>query len=303
VEKALEAQRGKAQAVVEGAEVEKEARAAAQSTAESQLCDLKQAVADQKAVVADSAKAIEEQKAAVQAARAAQRGAEAEVKGSESRKRQLETVEKESYEPLKDSAVAGASGQKRLATLRKFGRDHGFHKELLAVLPAILQKQPDKRRTFDGLCMQQLEVEFARQAGSLDTAARDSEMLVARREDELQAAQDALQEARERQRTSVRELAAAEAALEAGKKSIVEAKRHVRRLPADMKLAERQFVLAEARVEKFRKGPLAAYQKALPPQEAQVNGSPAEFEDPEACDHSTEEEMEDEEEQDGQPEG
>mmetsp|Transcript_38603 Transcript_38603/g.120124 ORF Transcript_38603/g.120124 Transcript_38603/m.120124 type:complete len:384 (-) Transcript_38603:202-1353(-) len=298
VESTLEDQERTARAAVHGAGAEEEARAAAQAAAEAQLCDLKQAVVEKKAELTESGKAIEEQKAVVQAARAARSSAEAEVRGSEARKRRLEEVERDSFEPLKDSPASGAGGQKRLTTLRKFGRDHGFHAELLSVLPAVLRRQPDKRRTFDGLCLQQLELEFAKQASSLDAAARDSEMRVARQADELEAAQAAMQEAKERQRTATRELAAAEAALEAGKKSVAEARRHAKRLPADRKLAERRFSLAEARVEKFRRGPLAAYRKAAPPQEA--SGSPEEAEEPPADEHPTEEEVENEDER---PEG
>jgi len=264
-DEALQVALMEAQAKVKGADYEREGRVEAQAAAEAQLDELRRAVAERKLALGGSDKIIQKRHNDVAVAKAAQRSAMAEIKAVAGKKRQLEAAEKDAYEPLRDEPAAGPDGSKRLTVLRKVGKVYGFHNELLSVAPAILKKELDKRRTFDNLVMRQLEVEFRRNVGSLNSEIQDKEQILAERASEVQAAHAAWINAKEEQKNGARALSQAEEALAAGKVALSEAQRRVRTFPTDMRKSLRNFSLAKARLDKFRDGPLAKFEKSLKP--------------------------------------
>merc|ERR1712059_218303 len=62
---------------------------------------------------------------------------------------------------------------------------------------------------------------------------------------------------------ATRDLSIAEAAVVKGSQALAEAKTCVRKLPTDLKRAERSLAQAEARLLKFQQGPRATFESAL----------------------------------------
>lgn len=273
-EKALQDAHEEAQAANTGAEAEKAARAAVALEAEAAVVVLSQAVRDAKAYVGTAGKALGARLEDFKAAKAAHKSAEAKVKVVEQRKQELQSAEQEDYEPMKLAPAGGAEGQKHLSTLSKAGKAYGFHKDLVDVMPAVLRKQPANRRTFDGLVLQQVEVEFARGIGSLDVAVKEGELAAVERACEAQAAQERVALAREEQLRAGKVAADAEASLTAARRSLLEARRLLRGFPAEARRRAKAVGIAEARLAKFLAGPVAAYAKALTPGAARAAAAP-----------------------------
>lgn len=175
----------------------------------------------------------------------------------------MEVVAQESYEPLKYAPADGPEGAKRLAGLRRAGKAYGFHKELLSIAPVILRKPLDSRHTFEDLVVRQLASEFAKNATSLDTNIKDSEQAVQECADQMQTAEEELAAAKLAHKKATQELRITEAAEIEARQSLADAKTCVRKFPADLKRSERSLAQAEARLAKFRCGPLAAFEKTL----------------------------------------
>merc|ERR1712060_209626 len=122
--------------------------------------------------------------------------------GLRSKRELLQNTAMSTYGPLKEASAGGAKGQKQLKNLCKIGKDFGFHEVLVGALPAILRKQPDKRRTFDGLAMTHLEAEFEKQKANLDSAIQNEEASLAERSTAVRVAHDSVANAKEQQQSS-----------------------------------------------------------------------------------------------------
>merc|ERR1719271_239092 len=129
-----------------------------------------------------------------------------EAKKVQGRKRNLEAIERESYEPLRVAPADGPEGRKCLAGLRRAGKAYGFHKELLSIAPVILRKPLDSRHTFEDLVVRQLASEFAKNATSLDTNIKDSEQAVQECADQMQTAEEELAAAKIAHKKATQEL-------------------------------------------------------------------------------------------------
>jgi len=265
-----------AQGAVDRSQTDKQARVAAVAAAEAQLAGLAQAVSNRRCSVKEAAKATEAAEATLQSATAARKSAEADLKALVGRKSILEKTEKKAYLPLKAAPAGGQTGQKRLKNLCKVGLDFGFHEVLISSLPGILGKHPDKRRTFDSLAMEQLEVEFTRRAGSLDAEREACEAALEERAGALLAARDALAASKEQQRRESAALAGSEASLEEGKGSLKAARLHARAFAGEARERLQRLTRARADINAFRRGPLAALAElkaSLPPMSAEAHAA------------------------------
>jgi len=252
-----------AQAILDGADGERENRLAAAAAAEAKCALLRHEMAEGSAAVKDAVKVIESRKAAIVTKRAMRQSQESEVKKVQIRKRHLELVEQESYEPLRRGPADGQEGHRHLEVLRRTGKAYGFHKELLSVAPVILRKQLVARHTFDALIVDQLDNEFSKHVSSLEANGIDAKRAVIELTQDVRQAEQDLMEANAVHGQAALRLSAAAAAAAEGQQALVQAKTCVRRLPADLKRAERSAQKMEARFLKFQRGPRATFEKAL----------------------------------------
>jgi len=252
-----------AQATLDGADAEREARVAVAAVAEAKLVELRQAMVQLSRAVRDALKMTECRKIVIAAKRSTRQSQEAQVKKIQGRKRQLEEVERDSYEPLRRGPADGQEGQKHLAVLRRTGKAYGFQKELLSIAPVILRKQLDARHTFDGLVVDQLDNEFFKHFSALEASAKDCERAIMEHTEEVRQAEEELMGRRAAHKKAAMELSAAAASVQMGRQALVEAKACVRRLPADLRRAEHCSAKMEARLLSFQRGPRATFEKAL----------------------------------------
>lgn len=80
---------------------------------------------------------------------------------------------------------------------------------------------------------------------------------------QVETAEAGLADAKLAHKQATRALSLAEAAVVQGSLVLAEAKTGVRKLPADLKRAERNLAQAESRLFKFQQGPRAAFESAL----------------------------------------
>jgi len=252
-----------AKIVVEGVDDEHANRLSTVTSSETKLGCLQQAVVACSQSAKDSQQSIYDAKCAISQAKARRQTHLAEAKKVESRKRQLETIAQESYEPLKFAAADGPEGVKRLAALRRAGKAYCFQPELLSIAPVILRKPLDSRHTFEDLVVRQLASEFKKNASSLSTNIKNSESALSECTQQLEIAEAQMTAAKEAYKKATRELTFAEAAVVKERMSLAEAKSSVRRLPAEVKRVERSLAQAQARLLKFQRGPRATYERAV----------------------------------------
>merc|ERR550532_2173005 len=112
-----------------------------------------------------------------------------------------------------------------IRSLKKVGKDFGFHDVLMDAFPMVLSKQPDRRRTFDGITLQQLESEFVKHSGALEAARRGGETVITESSEAVHAAQAAVTSAKTEHQNNTTALAQAEGNLVTGKSALAEARR------------------------------------------------------------------------------
>lgn len=144
--------------------------------------------------------------------------------------------------------------------LRKIGKELGFHEVLLDAAPAVLRKQPDKRQTFDGITLDQLEKEFSKHTVVLDAAFLGEELALQQHCAAVQQAHESLSNAEDELRESANDLEHAEKAFTVAKAKLAAAKKEVRGFKPDMRRATRDLRCALNRLSDFRSGPLAAFE-------------------------------------------
>jgi len=215
--------------------------------------------ADGKLALKSSSKIVDAAHNSLEDAKLVQKTCEAELQGLRSKRELLQNTAMSTYGPLKEASAGGAKGQKQLKTLCKIGQDFGFHDVLVDALPAILRKQPDKRRTFDGIAMTQLDAEFEKQHAKLDSAIKDQEASLAERSMALRVAQDSVANAKGHQQNSAQAVEEITNALSQAKESLISSRKLVRNYARDACQAERALKSAKAKLNSFRTGPLAAF--------------------------------------------
>jgi len=232
----------------------------------------KQAVDQAKAPWSEAEKAVESVNQAINNTKANKKSAAVEIKEVSSKKRQLEDAEANIFRPLKEARIDG-SESKQLRQLCKIGQKHGLHRELLTIAPAVLKKQLDKRQTFDNLAVKSLGAEFDKHAKALASKLEDCEQAFTEKEHRLHNQQNELQGAKSHCKESRKKLLSVEARLEKGREALTAARQSVRKSPKSLKRATDKLESAQARVGKFRTGPLSTYERVLPLPRIRVSGS------------------------------
>lgn len=249
-------------ATIDGADEERK-RQEALAAAAAHLATRRQSVVDCKSALQLAAAEIDAQREAIKETKSAQRSSEAAAKMVQERKRHLEVVERDAFEPLREMPAGGLDSKKRLATLRRAGKDFGFHKELMAVAGVVLKKRLESRRTFDQDVLRNLAREFEKNKTSLEVAARESEEVVAARNEAVVAARDCVAAAQASRKQCAAEVVAAEKAIEEGQETLSETRRSVRNLPTHRKQMVKTIVRVQAQLKRFCSGPQAAYVNAF----------------------------------------
>jgi len=252
-----------ARAEVDGADAERESRTSAAAAAETELAQSKESVIVQSRAVKEALKGIDETKAAIAEVKSTRQSHEVQSRKGLCRKRQLEEVEKQTYEPLKFAAAEGPDGNKRLSVLRRTGKAFNFQNELLSIAPVILRKPLDSRHTFEDLVVRQLASEFNKNVSAISAEIKNSEEAIQQSEQQFQAAEAELAKTRSAHKKATRNLAFAEAAVVKATQAFAEAKAQVRKLPADLKKSAKSLANAEVRLDKFERGPQAAFDAAI----------------------------------------
>lgn len=262
---ALEAEVRRLSGALDASRAAVEGGAQARAEAEERLRGALEAEKKEKAALKEANEAIEKDGKATSGAAAEKKTSQAQIKAMQGRKRQLEETVENVYRPLKEARVEEESmATKRIGVLRKVGKKHGLHPELLSVAPAILLKQLDKRQTFDRLAVESLDAEFAKHVGILASRIEDGEQALKAQAVSAQAKQVALQTVRAQRKEAAGKVAQAGATVRKSREALIRARQLARGLPAALSRAERDFERAKGRVSKFRCGPLAAYIRVLP---------------------------------------
>jgi len=267
---ALQASLQEAHAKIKEADFDKKARDSARRDAEVALAQFRQAVVDHRAAIKNTTKVIDTKRQAIKVAKKTQKQASTAMNTMRAKKQRLEAVEQDAFVPLKEMVAKGADARKRLSILRTVGKEFGFHEEMMEVLPSVLKKDLDKRRTFDGLVVERVGVEFAKHSGALDAHVKERASVVDESTNMFLVAESDLQNAKEDHEKHVRALADTEKALADAKAELLQAKRRVLAFPSDMGRAMRDLSSAKARIDKFRKDPVVRALEAL-------SSSPASF--------------------------
>jgi hypothetical protein len=236
----------------------------AQADADERLQEAHKAELDGKAQLKDVEKAIETGSKAIMGAMTGKRSAQAEVAATQGRKRQLQEAAEKVYKPLKEARVEGRAAGKQISELCKVGKKYGLHSELLAVAPAILRKQLDKRQTFDNIAVKSLDAEFTKHVHALSSKIQDGEQSLQAHSETLDAKQAAVQAAREQRKECARKLTQAKADLRKSKENALTIRKRVKGLPLALSKAKLLLEQAKGRVSKFRCGPVAQYTRVLP---------------------------------------
>jgi len=247
-----------AQSAVDGADDDRESRDAAVVGTEAKLADLKRELAEAKKTLKGSEKAIGTSRGTLEETKTSYKCSGSELKTLQVKRTKLEFVAKDVFEPLKFSPAGGATGQKQVKSLCKTGKEFGFHEVLLGTLPAILKKELDKRRTFDGLALKQLDGEFSKCTETFGNAIKDVEASVGEKATAVQVAQDALAAAKLQQQTSARAIGDLEKDIDKCKQDLQDARSRLKSHKSDARKSIVELSRSKGKLIAFRKGPLSA---------------------------------------------
>jgi len=166
------------QATVDNSDREKATRDTAFERATANLASLEEKAVAAKADVDNGKTAVADAKAALASAEEAIQSNEAEITQTTEQKAKLETALKDVYEPLKTSKATGRDGRKALDSLEKVFTDVGLEAGLVEHVPETLRKDPEARRTFDGLVLKHVDEQaakfLAKAEGSLQKAGQST---------------------------------------------------------------------------------------------------------------------------------
>merc|ERR1711972_36489 len=155
----------------------------------------------------------------------------------------------------------GTEGNRQLKGIQKFGKHFGFHEVMLDSVRAVLKKDLEKRRTFDGLVMDQLEAAFIKNYTIMKESLEDGQTEFQEQSEAVQEAQSRVDEAERAHEECNQALAEAQTALSPAKAALVAARRNVRRFASDAQKLVQTLDAAEARLRAFRSGPLASFEE------------------------------------------
>lgn len=238
-----------AQAMREAALEQAKAHAAEQSTA---LGVAKQAVTDANAAV--KAAVVE-----VKAAKKAQREGDADLEAITAKKSALETVVKDSLEPIvAGTAEEDTRGEKAKAVMDA-GRSHGFDSSLINTAETLLVKPASDRGAFDATCLQQVQDAFATEIAKFDEQLTNGAPEKASRAAAVENAETA-QQAAETSQTNLKEKAtAAKEAKDSADAEVKAASKSLSDFLPELKAAGDALDAAKAELQSFIEGTQAAF--------------------------------------------
>lgn len=261
IEKRLEEELQKAQSKVDGAQEDKEAREVAVTHAECHVIDLQNAIVESKVAIKESNTSIGTSRKSLKALQEVQKSSQEKLHALARKVDQLHNVEQAAYQPLKEAAAQGREGNAQLKCIRKLGKDFGFQESLLESVPGVLKRTLDKRHTFDGLVMSQLEREFMKHYTDMEVKLNEGGKELQEHTHAVQEAQALLEESGKSLEESSRKLDEARADLPPSRKSLTEARQNARRFESDLQRHVRELAQAQGRLDAFRSGPLAAFEE------------------------------------------
>merc|ERR1719446_903282 len=88
---------------------------------------------------------------------------------------QLRHVEENLYQPLKGAPAKGQKGQKQLNDIQRIGKQLGFQGQVLEQVPAVLKKALDKRKTHDGIVIDDFELEVSKHYVALESDLKEEQ--------------------------------------------------------------------------------------------------------------------------------
>eukprot|EP00927_Polykrikos_kofoidii_P045404 TRINITY_DN39377_c0_g1_i3.p1 TRINITY_DN39377_c0_g1~~TRINITY_DN39377_c0_g1_i3.p1 ORF type:complete len:601 (+),score=144.28 TRINITY_DN39377_c0_g1_i3:35-1804(+) len=237
---------------------------AQQDSSSALVAELKDAAVQRRQEAQEATKALFEARQTLQLAKAQLKQDEVELETLSAKMGNLRSAQEVALCSVKEGPAKGSSGQKHLRSLRKVGKEFGFHSVLLGVLPAVFKKPVDRRQTFDGLAVQQLEAEFAKGACSLEAGIQNFTARVEKRKASMEAAIAAVQEAESRRKATRHAADEAEETLADCEAAAAKARVSTRpRRVSEVKsrASARVMADAQARLDAFRAGPLEMYKE------------------------------------------
>lgn len=260
-EKRLEENLQKAQSKIDGAQEDKVVREVAVTHAECKVNNLQFAISESKVAIKESNTSIGTSRKSLKALQEAQTCSHEKLNKLATKVEQLRSVEKSAYQPLKEGGAQGRDGHAQLKRIQELGKDFGFQEALLESVPGVLKRTLDKRQTFDGFVMSQLEREFMKHYTEMEVKVNEGGKELQGHTHALQKAQALLDESGQTLEESTQRLEESMVALPLSRKALTVARQNVRRYESDLQKYARDLAQAQSRLDAFRSGPLAAFQE------------------------------------------
>jgi len=253
-----------AQAKIDAVNHDRDSRAAAEKDAEDHLNELKSVIVQSKMDIKAASNAFSTFQYGLSQMKSVQEKSQGKLKTVTDKVEQLQEADQNLYQPLKGAAAKGATGLKKLRGIEKVGREIGVRSTLLKSIPTVLKKALDKRRTADGIVIEEFETEVAKHYTELAASLNDEHDRFLECSDAVQEARDGLADAERARVEHIKARDEAEAAIAHGKTALTVARSNLKKLEGGMAKNVRELTRAQARLEVFRSGPVAAVAQLQP---------------------------------------
>lgn len=260
VDRKLKRELEEAQTKVDQLRAEEEDQRFDLQNAETRVVELKKMIAETKTNIKESTNAIHTSQHGLVSVTATQKASQCKLNETASKVEQLRSLDQDLYQPLKSLGVQGPHGSKQLRKIGRVGKDIGFQEAVLKTVPRVLKKELDKRRTVDGLVLDEMESEFSKHYAELESMLNSEQAVFEDCKATVQDAQEVLNDAVQTRNAHMKALAEAEARCSKTSGVLTKAWQHTRRFQSMIEKSVKELSLAEARLDAFRTGPLAAFQ-------------------------------------------
>jgi len=247
------------QATVDNSDRDKAARDSAVNTATTNCDALTEKATAAKAAVDDAKTALAAAKVASSSANQAIESNESAIAEQTEQKTKLETTLKDMFEPLKTAKVTGHDGRKSLSVMEKVFTEAGIEAGLVEHVPETLRKDPEARRTFDGLVIKHVSEQAAQCLTKADAALQEASQRTAglaaakaQAEADCTAAVEALSSSVEAKTAAVTALKEGQDALKAATSAIVGFEKEMASAAEDLEDAKNTLAA-------FAEGPLQSF--------------------------------------------
>merc|ERR1719510_397196 len=262
-----------AEARVGEAQNEKAAALAIKDEREADLTAKASVTAKKKQELAEKNEALARAESAVREAEAAQRSGDADLEAAAAQKERIESVYRDTFVPMKDGSSDNPGAPEKVEALLSLGRELGLDDSLCASLASVLKKGADTRGAFDGMVLEQFEVEISSRGASLGTALAEGEPAKAERARAVEEAKEVSSAAHAECTSSRDALKDAEAAEAQSRSSTAVAEKD-----EALAVAGEISGMEKTKLATFRASPLAAFREleapaAQSPMEAEGEGA------------------------------